>query len=99
MRRNTLGNVGAFSRLVNGSPDDLRRNRDVGAPVVDHAWKQVCPRLQPTPVLSQGVQQLRSQEDIAIVTALAVTDANDHPLAVDIGNSELAQLAAAHKVI
>ena len=70
----------------------LKYNCDgyVGPPVVDGAGKQICLRLHPAPILAQGVQQFRSQQDVAVTATLALANMNDHAFAVDIADLEVA---------
>ena len=52
-------------------------------------------RLHPAPVLAQGLQQLRGQQDVAVTATLALANMNDHAFAVDIGDLEVAQFGPA----
>src|ERR1019366_8563051 len=94
MRRNTLVDAGALARLVHGLPHDLRSDGHICPPVVHRAGEQIGLRLHPAPVLTQSLQQLGAQENIAIAASLALVDMNDHAFAVDIGDLEMAQLRA-----
>src|SRR5664280_1294261 len=91
MRRNALTDAGALTSIVHGLPHDLRSNGYICTPVVHHAWEQVRLGLHPAPVLTQSLQQLRAQQNIAVPAALALVDMNDHALAVDIGGLEMTQ--------
>ena len=53
-------------------------------------------RFLPTPVLAKCFQQRWAQRHIAILAALAFTDANDHALAVDVLTLQMSQFAASH---
>ena len=75
-------------------PDDLLSDRHIGPPVVHHAWEQVGLGLHPAPVLSQSLQKLGSQQNIAIAAALALMDMNDHAFAVDVGDLQVTQLGS-----
>src|ERR1019366_4713797 len=95
MWRNALVDAGALASLVHGLPHDLRSNGHICPPVVHRAWEQVGLGLHPAPILTQGVQQLGTQENIAVAAALALVDPNDHAFAVDMGDLEMAQFRAA----
>jgi hypothetical protein len=82
--------------LVHSLPHDLRHNGHIRTPVVYHAWEQVGPGLHPAPVLTQSVQQLGAQENIAVPAAVALVDMNDHAFAVDIGDLEMTKFRAAN---
>ena len=51
--------------------------------------------LHPAPVLAQSLQQLRSQQHVAVNATLAAAHMNHHALAVDVGDLEMAQLGPA----
>jgi hypothetical protein len=51
--------------------------------------------LAPAPVKAQQLQQLRRQHDLAGKLALALADADDHPLAVDIGDLQVQRFLTA----
>ena len=89
-----LADTSMFRGLRHGLPDNLLCNGNVGSPVVDGAGEQICLRLHPTPILAQGLQQLRGQQDIAVTAALALANMNDHPFAVDIADLQVAQFSA-----
>src|ERR1019366_807682 len=91
MRRNALADTGALTSLVHSLPHDLRSNGHVCPPVVHRAWEQIGLGFHPAPVLTQSLQQLGAQENIAVAAALALVDTNDHAFAVDIGDLEMAQ--------
>jgi hypothetical protein len=60
----------------------------------------ICPetqvRLRPHPplVLAQCVEQFWTQRYVAVAAALALTDMNEHAVAIDIRNLQLAQLTS-----
>ena len=85
-----LARPSMFRGLRHGLPDNLLWDGHVGPPVVDGAGKQICLRLHPAPILAQGVQQLRGQQDVAVTAALALANMNDHAFAVDIADLEVA---------
>ena len=95
MRRYVLGDAGTLGGLVHSLPDDLLRNGHISPPALHRTWEQIGLGLHPAPVLAQGLQQLRGQQHVAIAAALALTDMNDHALAVDVGDLEVAQLGPA----
>ena len=55
------------------------------------AGKQPLLRLAPeaAPVGAQFFEQLRAEHDIAVLAALALTDMNHHPLAVDVADLQV----------
>src|SRR5271166_3689348 len=95
VRRYMLSDPGTLGGFVHGLPDDLLCNGNVGSPALHRTWEQVGLGLHPAPVLAQSLQQLRSQQHIAVPATLALTYMNDHTLAVDIGHREMAQLGPA----
>src|SRR5208337_2224951 len=95
VRRYMLSDPGTLGGLVHGLPDDLLCNGHVGSPALHRTWEQVGLGLHPAPVLAQSLQQLRSQQHIAVPATLALAYMNDHTLAVDIGDREMAQLGPA----
>ena len=90
VRRHMLGHPSMFRGLSHSGPDNLLCDGHVGPSVVDGAGKQICLRLHPAPILAQGLQQLRGQQDVAVTAALALANMNDHAFAVDITDLELA---------
>jgi len=71
-------------------PDNLLGNRYVGPPVVDCPGKKVSSRFHPAPILAQGVEQLRGQQDVAVAATLALANMNHHAFAVDLADLEVA---------
>src|SRR5947207_4564485 len=72
VRMNFLADAGALGRFFAGSPDDLWGNRMIGGvPAV--AGEQPDGGFTPetAPVLTQGLEQVRTQHDIAVLPALA----------------------------
>ena len=76
-------------------PDDLLCNGHICPPALHRTWEQIGLGLHPAPVLAQSLQQLRGQQHVAITATLALTHMNDHALAVDIGDLEVAHLGPA----
>jgi hypothetical protein len=66
-----------------------------GVPTV--AGKQPLRRLAPqsAPVSAQFFEQLRAKHHIAILAALAFSDMNHHPLAVDVTDLQVGRFCAA----
>jgi len=89
------GDAGTLGGLVHSLPDNLLRDGYIGPPALHGSREQVGPGLHPTPVLTQSLQQLRRQQHVAVTSALALAHMNDHPLAVDIGDLEMAHLGPA----
>jgi len=75
MGRYVLLDAGLLGCLCHSRPNDLLSNRHVSPPVVYHAWEQVGLGLHPAPVLSQSVQKLGSQQNIAIAAGLGLEEA------------------------
>ena len=90
-----LGDAGTLGGLVHRLPDDLLCNGNVSPPALHRPWEQIGLGLHPAPVLAQGLQQLRGQQHVTITATLALTHMNDHALAVDIGDLEVAHLGPA----
>src|ERR1019366_2776900 len=95
VRRYVLGDAGTLGGLVYRLPDDLFRNRDIGPPSLHRTWEQIGLGLHPAPILAQSLQQLGGQQDIAVAGSLALANVNDHALAVDVGDLEMAHLGSA----
>ena len=81
MRRDCLGEAGASMCLLTGVFDSLSRDRLTRVT----AREQPVLRAHGLPVAAQGIQQLRREHDVAILTTFALLDANDHPTVVDSG--------------
>src|SRR5271168_4430560 len=82
MRRHALGDSRRPRRGGNRSTELPGRHR------VDRieAGKQPAPRLRDLPPVAQQLQQLRREHHEAILLPLALLDAQQHALAVDIGD-------------
>ena len=61
VRCDALADPGAFGRLANRHPDDLRCDGLVDAPVVDRAGEQIRLGTHPTVVLAQRLEKLPAQ--------------------------------------
>ena len=96
MRGNTISDASPLTRLVHRLPHDLRSDGYICPPVVHRTRKQIGLGPHPTPVLTQSLQQLGAQQNIPVAAALALVDMNDHALAIDIGDLEMAQFRAAY---
>ena len=66
-----LGDAGTLGGFVNGLPDNLLCNRHICPSALHRAWEKVGFGLHPSPVLAQGIQQLRGQQNIAVAPTLA----------------------------
>src|SRR5688572_31050519 len=95
VRRDGLVNAGLARGEAHSIPDHPGRNGRVGSPPVPRAWKEVRLRPHPTVVLAQRGKQRRTERHLAIATAFALLDAEDHPRAIDVADLEVAQFAAA----
>lgn len=96
VRVNVFFDVGLVRGKLAGIPDDLRSNRFIGTPVVDGTWEQPSLRSHPAPVFPQGLQQLGTQRDIAITSTLAVLNMDEHGLAIDVFDLQVAHFAIPH---
>ena len=88
--------AGAFGRNLAGTPKDLGGHGLAGCvPAV--AGKEPLLRLapQPAPVVTQFIEQLGAEHDIAVLAALALPDMNHHPLAVDVADLQVGCFRAA----
>src|ERR1017187_536615 len=94
MGRYMLLDAGLRGCLSHSRPNDLLRDGHISPPIVHHAWEQVCLGLHPAPVLSQSLQTVGGQQNIAIAAALALMDMNDHAFAVDVGHLQVTQLGS-----
>jgi hypothetical protein len=57
--------------------------------------KQPVRRPRQAPIGAQDAEKLRRQHDVAITTALALLDADDHAAAVDVGDPEARRFGSA----
>ncbi len=88
MRCDPLANAGTPRRFVARDPDGLVGNGLLDV-VAGSRGEQPCSRLEPAPVSTQRLQQRRAQRKIAILAALALDHADDHPLAVDVAQLQM----------
>src|SRR6201994_1576802 len=94
MGRYMLLDAGLLGCLSHSRPNDLLRDGHISPPIVHHAWEQVGPGLHPAPVLSQSLQKLGGQQNIAVAAALALMDVNDHAFTVDVAHLQVTQLGS-----
>ena len=78
------------------APEDLRRDRRVGAPPRDRPRKEPRLRSHPAVVRAQRRQQGRAERDVAIPPALAPLNVNQHAPTVDVRNLQMPQLRIPH---
>jgi hypothetical protein len=85
VRMNLFGEACPPGGLLAGMPDRLGIDRPITIMTL-RAWKEpnVGFSSQTMPVLSQFVEQLGAEHDIAIFAAFATSDVKDHALAVHI---------------
>src|SRR6202167_2143921 len=85
-----------FSSDLAGSPEDLGGD-GITCRVPAVAGKQPLLRLAPetSPVDAKFLQQLRAEHDIAVLAALALSDMDHHPLAVDVTHLQVSRFCAA----
>src|SRR5271168_2919853 len=88
--------AGTFSSDLAGSPEDLGGD-GITCRVPAVAGKQPLLRLAPetSPVDAKFLQQLRAEHDIAVLAALALSDMDHHPLAVDVTHLQVSRFRAA----
>src|ERR1700722_9615874 len=87
---------GALGGDLTVAPENLGGDR-VTCRVPAVAWKQPLLRLapEPAPVDAQFLEQLRAEHDIAVLAALALSDVDHHPLAVDVADLQMGRFCAA----
>src|SRR5271169_4995803 len=85
-----------FSSDLAGGPEDLGGD-GITCRVPAVAGKQPLLRLAPEtpPVDAKFLQQLRAEHDIAVLAALALSDMDHHPLAVDVADLQVGRFCAA----
>ena len=78
MRADGFGDAGPKARRSAGMLDGVRRDRSAEIPGEE-------PLLRPhdSPILTQRVEQLRREHDVAVLAALAVGHPDHHPLVVE----------------
>src|SRR3984885_9514346 len=85
-----------FSSDLAGSPQDLGGD-GITCRVPAVAGKQPLLRLAPetSPIDAKFLEQLRAEHDIAVLAALALSDMDHHPLAVDVTDLQVSRFCAA----
>src|SRR5258707_635278 len=91
MQRDALVDVRHLGGGVTGAIE-LARGHRLGRIA---AWKQPALRPRRPPPGAQQVEQVRRQHDVTVLAALALLHADDHPLAVNVGNLERDHLGGA----
>jgi hypothetical protein len=95
VRRDVLLDASSCPCLDDRILDHLRGDGLIGAPAVHRTGEQIGLRFHPPPIPSQGLEQLGAEKDIAVSRSLALTDADDHALTVNVCDLQMAQLRAA----
>jgi hypothetical protein len=95
VRTDTTIDAGGLGGEAHRVPDALGRERLVGEPAVLPPREEVRLRTYLAVVLPQGCQQRGAEGHFARVATLPALNANHHALAVDVGDLQLQQLAAA----
>src|SRR5262245_4229751 len=85
VRTHLPGDAGAARRFLHGPPDDLVGHRCFHTPMADGTWKEIEPRLLPTPVLAQRFEQFWTERNVAVACAFTLSDMDHHAFTVDIG--------------
>src|ERR1035438_7724114 len=83
--------------LAAGPPDDFVGDRGIsGVPAA--AGKQPRHRFasQPPIMLSQFVEQMGAEHDVAVLATLAAANVDDHALGVEVGHLEMGQFGPPH---
>src|ERR1700684_31153 len=85
-----------FSSDLAGSPEDLGGD-GITCRVPAVAGKEPLLRLAPetSPVDTKFLKQLRAEHDMAVLAALALSDMDYHPLAVDVTDLQVSRFCAA----
>ena len=78
---------------LDGLPNDLGRDRLVGAPAVLRAGEEIRLRAHPAVVLAEGREERRAERHLPIDSALPAFDADDHPLTIDMAHLQMTELA------
>jgi transposase len=92
VRRHMLGDACTLGGLAYCLPDDLLCNGNICPPTLHRTGEQIGLGLHPAPILAQSLQKLRGQQHVTIAATLALAHMNDHALAVDVGDLEVAHL-------
>ena len=48
----------------------------IGTPAVDQTWKQISLGLHPSPILSQGLEKIEAEQDVAVPRTFTLPDTN-----------------------
>ena len=96
MGTNVFGDAGCLRGFPASLPEHFRCDRLIGSPAVFRSRKQISLGVHPAPVLTQGLEQLRTERHIAVTVPLAVPDMDQHAHAVDVLDLEMAQFGSAH---
>src|SRR6202050_2830340 len=88
--------AGTFRSDLAGSPEDLGGD-GITCRVPAVAGKQPLLRLAPetSPVDAKFLKQLRAEHDIAVLAALALSDMDNHPPAVDVTDLQASRFCTA----
>ena len=81
---NAFGDARLFGRLLACFPHHLCGYGLVHAATFACAGEQVCLGPHPAPIFTKRIEQQRAQRDIPILAALALTNVDEHPLAVEV---------------
>src|SRR5215467_13445752 len=92
MRSHVLLEPSTPAGLSHGIADSISTERLIG----NLSRKHPFPRPDFSPIAAQQFQQLGRQLDITSLVALAQLNADHHPLAVDIGCTQMHSLTDAH---
>ena len=99
VRRHSFLDPGTGAGLADSLPDDLLRNRLVGARMVHSAREQVGLGAHPAVIFAQGCEQFLAQGNLTVDAAFALYDAQHHALAVYVADLEPAQLGTRRRPV
>jgi hypothetical protein len=94
MRVDLLFKATAFRCSLTRLPCDFRCDRLLGV-MPAPSWKQSLLRSVAAPVVSQFLEQLGTEHHLAILAPLSSTDADDHPVTVNVDNLQMSEFRPA----
>src|SRR3954453_8476776 len=96
MGANVFRDTGSLRGFPAGLPEHFRCNRLISPPTVLRSRKQIGFGPHPAPVLTQCLEQLRTEWHVPVTVPLAMSDVDQHAHAIDVLCLEMTQFGPAH---
>ena len=94
MRGDAFVDAGLLGGQAYRFPDHLRRDRRVSPPAMVGAGEEIGLRPHPSVVLAQCGKEGEAEGNLAVATAFALLDPEDHASAINVADFEAAGFAA-----